>query len=784
MTRLRVKMRRDLWRMRWRALAIIMTIASGVAVYVGVYTGIRSLFSTRDRVYERLQFADLEVRFVPEDVHNLPDLSDLAGVETLERRLVFPGIITSGGKRPLSAVMTFLETPSPEIHAFDFVAGRPFRADEWNAVVIERSLAVQHGYRVGDAIAVKIGEKTYDSRIVGIAISPEYFVATANPDYFIPAKGSLGVVFANLARVRDSLGFTLVDDLLFRFQPGTHGETRTREVVRRLNKLNIEQVIPRTRHFSYRFMQTDLEAIQFFIPAMVVILLGLAGVITFLNFNRMVALERREIGALLALGYDRRALARSYVEGSLVLGLLGGMLGVAGSFPLRTLFAELCADSMGMPFVWMVVDPALMAKGVGYGVLVASLAALTAVLTLLRLPLPQVMREPRRALRRQPWVGQLLTRAPFRLPASYRYGLRNLVRRRERTVATLASLALALGVATAYRLSAGSVDATLLTRYEREPWELVVDFLYPVFLDEVEDLKAIPQVQQVAPYLRRYVELEHNGRVEDATLLGLDPDSRMTRLALSAGQGLRSPDAREIVLSLELARKLGVDLGDTVHVHALNQAYSFRLVGLLSDVIAGISIVPFRVAQEICQFPEKASGLYLHTQSPGAELSDALYRREFVGKVLEKTTLAAQLRRVLSPMIVVLDIAAGISLFVALLFTLTSVNLSVLENEGEFATLQAIGYGRGSIARIVFTETWVYAIGAVLLSVPVAVLLTLYLNHRIGQAWFRVDTFFFLSEFAKLLGPALILIPLGASLGLRRIFRLDISAALRTRAIE
>ena len=43
MSALRVKMRRDLRAMRWRALAIVLTLASGVGMYAGIYTGLRAL---------------------------------------------------------------------------------------------------------------------------------------------------------------------------------------------------------------------------------------------------------------------------------------------------------------------------------------------------------------------------------------------------------------------------------------------------------------------------------------------------------------------------------------------------------------------------------------------------------------------------------------------------------------------------------------------------------------------------------------------------------------------
>src|SRR5947209_1246977 len=100
MTRLRVKMWRDLWRMKWRALAIILTLASGVAVYAGFYMGVTSLLWTRDSIYRELHFADLEVRFLPDDDRNLPDLSGLEGVTRIERRLVFPGIVRPSGRAP------------------------------------------------------------------------------------------------------------------------------------------------------------------------------------------------------------------------------------------------------------------------------------------------------------------------------------------------------------------------------------------------------------------------------------------------------------------------------------------------------------------------------------------------------------------------------------------------------------------------------------------------------------------------------------------------------------
>lgn len=785
MTRLRLKMVRDVRRMKWRALAIVFTLASGIAIDSGMSSAVASLFWTRDSVFAELGFADLEVRFVPDDAENLPDLSDVPGVARVERRLLFPGTVPDERGRPMMAVMTFLETPTPSIDSFQFLEGRPFRRDEEDAVVIEQSLARSHGYRVGDDIVVQVGRQAYPSRIVGVVVTPEYFVSSSNPDYFIPERGSLGVVFGNIRRSSDALGFTMVNNLLVRFDPAADAKAVARAILARTGKLNLELVVPKQRHFSHKFIQTDLQALRFFVPAMVLVLLALASVITFLNFNRLVAGERREIGALRALGYGRRSLVLSYAETGAALGLLGSLVGIAASFLFfRDVFARMCADAIGIPLVRTSFDGIAIVRGLLFGPAVAAVSAAVPVALLLRRPTRDILRAPRAAA----YFSGTTPRDPSptgrRLPVGYRYALRGLLRQRARTIATLGSMALALGVAVGFRMSVGSIDETLSSRYARDRWRYAVDFLYPVFPEDVAAVAHLPGVQGVQPYLRRYVELENGVRREGATIVGIDLASPLAGWPLAAGRVPSAASDDEVALGLEVAKRLGARPGDTVQLRALERARPVRVVGLLSDAVLDVALVPLPVAREVCELPEKASGVFLQAATATPELVSGLHASSVVGRVTEKNELVGQIRRLLGVMFVVLDIAAGVSIFVAGVFVLSSINLSVLENEGEFATLRAIGYGARPMARIVLTEAFACAVGAAILSAPAAALVSAYLNHRMSLAWFRVDNFFFPSEEARVLLPYLALIPLAASPGLRHIMRLDISRVVRARMAD
>ena len=542
----------------------------------------------------------------------------------------------------------------------------------------------------------------------------------------------------------------------------------------------MQQVFNRDSHFAYRYVQTQLEGIRSFVPAIVIVLMTLTFIVVSVNVHRMVTTGRPQIGALMALGYAPSRLLRVYLEAACVLGVLGGVLGLLLSFVIRDLFARLSGASMGMPELRMTTDAATMALAVVYELVVTLIATAPPVWRLVRRSPQAVLRPPARLT----LALGTVTRGPVaallrRLPSGHRHAVRNLTRQRSRAVVTLVAIALGLGVATAYRLSVGSLDATLSAFLANDTWDLAVDFLYPVPLDQLAALSAMPSVTRVEPYFGCYVELRAGRRTADSSVLGLAPDSQLTTPRIAQGRRFRAGPEREVVLTRDLARRLGVSVGDTLEVHAGTEHYPARLVGLNFAAVGGLSLMPFAVAQEMCQFPDKASGAYV--RAAGAIRPHDL---DFVGKVLARRDLTNQVRQLLSVMIVVLDLATAVSVFVGMLVILTSISLSVLDNDREFATLRAIGYSRRLVGTIVLTEAAVYAVSAVLLAIPIAIATSLYLNARMSAAWVQIHNTFKVSSFLAVLGPGLILVPLGALPALRHVLQRDVLTGLRTRTLE
>jgi len=188
--------------------------------------------------------------------------------------------------------------------------------------------------------------------------------------------------------------------------------------------------------------------------------------------------------------------------------------------------------------------------------------------------------------------------------------------------------------------------------------------------------------------------------------------------------------------------------------------------------------------QKITNFTDEASGLYIQASGNLDEIEKKLYQYDFMGQVLQKRGLVSSFRSVVDELMGIVHVATAISLFIALIFIFTNIHLTIIERESEYATLKSIGYGRSHIAEIIFSESLAQGLLGILLSLPLAILLTSWINYRIGIAWFHIEDYYVLRDFTQVTGLALFLIPLAAYFGMRLIFKMNITQSLRTKMIE
>ncbi len=512
-------MRRAAWKMKGRLFAAGLIMGSALAMFVGVYSAIDSLFDSRTSWYQELNVADLELRIVPEDTVNIPKLEGVDGVASVERRLVLPGNIDTKAGTKLYAVMMATEN-APTVNKLRIEEGQNVDPAHPSEVVIERSMAQHHGYKIGDKFRLNIGKDHYDLSVRGIAMSPEFLIDSANPNFFLPSKGSLGVVFVPYSLVQPRLGYQLVNSLLIDIKEGADHRAVEQASLKALGKkVTVDESLPLKRQFGHLYLELDLGAFKIFVPAIVLIFVITALVITVFLMYQWINEKKAEIGVMMSIGYRTRDIVISFAMPALLIAVIAIVSGTLLSFVMLYGFGTDYAHALGLPKPNLSLRAAPVIEGY---------LGLLAILTLATvIPLRSILRmTPREAVRGNTQdsgtVAGKVSAGLGRLSQSvaWRYAVRNLQRGKGLALMSVVAVALSLGASLSYFVSLTSFEQSIVKRFAADDWDVAVDFLAPVWTDELAKLKATKGVSRTDPYLRGAIKVQKDAKVEPSFLLG------------------------------------------------------------------------------------------------------------------------------------------------------------------------------------------------------------------------------------------------------------------------
>lgn len=772
-------MRRAAWKMKGRLFAAGLIMGSALAMFVGVYSAIDSLFDSRAQWYRELNVADLELRIVPEDTVNIPKLQGVDGVASVERRLVLPGNIDVKSGSKLYAVLMATEN-APTVNRLRIEEGQNVDPAHPTEVVIERSMAAHHGYKVGDKFVLNIGKDHYDLSVRGIAMSPEFLIDSANPNFFLPSKGSLGVVFVPYSLVQPRLGYQLVNSLLVDIKEGADHRAVEQAALKALGKkVTVDESLPLKRQFGHLYLELDLGAFKIFVPAIVLIFVITALVITVFLMYQWITEKKAEIGVMMSLGYRTRDIVLSFAMPALLIAVIALVSGTLLSLVMLYGFGTDYAHALGLPKPNLSLRAAPVIEGYIGLLAILSIATLVPLRSILQMT-------PREAVRGNTQdSGGIASKVSARLgrlsqSVAWRYAVRNLQRGKGLAFMSVVAVALSLGASLSYFVSLTSFEQSIVKRFTADDWDVAVDFLAPVWTDELARLKTTQGVARTDPYLRGAIKVQKDAKVEPSFLLGIDPASRVRELRMIAGRALQVSDRNSIVLERKTASTLGVNVGDEVSIDVRDKVWKAKVVGVFSGVLPGESYAPLADAQAWFDMTDQVTGAFLKTDAQFGP-ADALYQLDRVGRVTSKANLVTEFVDHLKEIAGIVYLAFGFSLVVAVLFLFSTTAYGVLRRLPEYSTLRTIGFADRTVLKMITTE--VAAIGAVgtLVAVAAGIAISYGLNDVLSQAWFQVDTTVTAKDLLVVLLPALIFFPLTAIPPFRSIVRAGMVPTLRRR---
>jgi putative ABC transport system permease protein len=735
---LRRKARADLGRHRARTVLTVLTLALALASVATL--AVPGLIDRRmDDEVRATRLAD--VTLPTEDLvlapGTLDDLQALPNVTAAEARTQHAARVTVGEHLPEQATVWGLDVDGSAIDVVRVDEGSTPGPGEVLVDGGNTGAGAGEALRAGDRVTVTGADGdpitlTVSGRGGSLATSP-----TASPD-----GSSEPVFYVDPATAERLTGGPEVDEILLRLDdedPAAADATvaAARDVLREAAGRDVVTGLPDVREPGDWPGRALVEQITSLF--LVVTLLAFVSALFLVanTMNTLIAEQSREIAVMKAIGGRRRQVAGVFAREALLVGVAGAVvgtvLGVAVASALAGYFTGLFGVAGGLA-----VDVPMVVATLVLGPLVAVVAALPAL---------------RRGLRRSVAAGlddrgvtagggrldRWAARAGF-LPASTRLGLRNALRQRRRSAATVAQITLAVAAALALLGLGGSIAATIDDVYDHLAFDVAVEAD-----DGAADFDAatrrlvedVDGVEAVSPVLIE--EVEHG----DTRLVaaGVDPGVPY-RPALEDGRWLRDDeldgDARVAVLGPAAARAAGVEVGDEVTLTAARGPFEVEVVGIDSaNLNMGMGVfVPRATLAAASGRPADAAGeLWISVAGTGsgpatAADRDAIDRAALaVDDALASAGHALDVERTyvqqadeqegLDAILAVQRLMGLLIVGVGMLGLVNTITMGVIERTRELGVLRCLGARARDIRRSLRAETLALVAAGWLLGVPV-----------------------------------------------------------------
>ena len=318
--------------------------------------------------------------------------------------------------------------------------------------------------------------------------------------------------------------------------------------------------------------------------------------------------------------------------------------------------------------------------------------------------------------------------------------LKNLVRRKARSLLTILGIAVAIGTVVTLRGVSYGFERSFRANFERRGIDLVVvaagipDQLQSNLAEDIGPrIERIEGVRRVSSGLLELVNIERRDGVISVLVNGWRPGgAQFDELAIVSGRAIQSKDSRAIMLGVSLAEHLQKGVGDTVTM----QDERFDVVGVYRsfDLFEnGGAVVPLATLQREMVRPGRVTGFTVELEPTRNKeaLADTVRRRieGLVDAEGKPCGITAQPTRDYVNGTVYIRLAngmvwitSGIALIVGGITILNTMIMAVMERTKEIGILQALGWVRARLLGMVLGEALLLSLTGAIVGVAVAML--------------------------------------------------------------
>lgn len=603
-----------------------------------------------------------------------------------------------------------------------YISGEPFDPTDTDGIWLANAFARLRNIKVGDDFTIEYNGITFTREVKGLVESAEYEFREADGDADVYLE-NIAIVYMSYDAfpIRDYINHMvdkISDEKLAKIMPYTqmiivttdggglaHEEALAESIDRDYSAIVDRKSIP-----GLARLDSELEQHQSFSYLFVIIFVGIAILVIATSMGRMVEQQRTQIGTMNALGLKRHKIMLHYISFSLVVSVVGVVLGLlVGTLWGSPAVIGMFANWYIVPGLHSVFHPMYLIIAAGI-VAVCVLASYISCRKLLRI-------KPAEALRpAAPKKGRkcIFERLPFwkKLSFTSQYNLRDVSRAKLRSFMCVIGTAVGM-LLMIYAVGCNELLGSMIEiNFNRVTvGEYQIKFSEDAKTETVDDM-AEELDGEVVMMNQVEVAKEKNApsdKKKKETVTVLEGKNLYNILDLNNQVKKLTPGT--IGISRKLADALDVKEGDTIywHLYTKNTWYEAK-VGTIYRSLESQGIAYLREDYE--KTGAEYTPSFLMTNDKAAKDKADL---DYVTGVNSKSEMQAAYESSMEIMNMMVGMMAVFSILMIVVVLYNSGVLSFHERVKEFATLKVLGLRSSKIRRILSMQNlWLSIIGIII----------------------------------------------------------------------
>ena len=603
-----------------------------------------------------------------------------------------------------------------------YISGEPFDPTDTDGIWLANAFARLRNIKVGDDFTIEYNGITFTREVKGLVESAEYEFREADGDADVYLE-NIAIVYMSYDAfpIRDYINHMvdkISDEKLAKIMPYTQmiivttdgGGLAHEEALAESIDHDYSAIVDRKSIPGLARLDSELEQHQSFSYLFVIIFVGIAILVIATSMGRMVEQQRTQIGTMNALGLKRHKIMRHYISFSLVVSVVGVVLGLlVGTLWGSPAVIGMFANWYVVPGLHSVFHPMYLIIAAGI-VAVCVLASYISCRKLLRI-------KPAEALRpAAPKKGKkcIFERLPFwkKLSFTSQYNLRDISRAKLRSFMCVIGTAVGM-LLMIYAVGCNELLGSMIEiNFNRVTvGEYQIKFSEDAKTETVDDMAEELDGEMV---MMNQVEVakEKNApsdkkKKETVTVL----EGKNLYNILDLNNQIKELTPGTIGISRKLAADLDVKVGDTVywHLYTKNTWYEAK-VGTIYRSLGSQGIAYLREDYEKTGAEYIPS--FLMTDDKAAKDKTDL---DYVTGVNSKSEMQAAYESSMEIMNMMVGMMAVFSILMIVVVLYNSGVLSFRERIKEFATLKVLGLRSSKIRRILSMQNlWLSIIGIII----------------------------------------------------------------------